>query len=272
MSLPSPEPSSSSPAPPPGTVSPPSYTPAPLTPKLDEKIAAVPKDDEKIAIPNPGKFEHSDLPEVVCESVPQTAVSQHPDPQKNEHISAPPVSPSPSNMLSLHGDGAQSPPILQHPALQQGYQQQGYPQPGFQQPGQMGYSGHESMVVPSQAPVPVQPSYPPAGAQTVTPLHLLADQADTVDCPFCQRRTETRVKKESSGATHGIAAALFFTTVFGVMFPYICHCAPHISHYCKNCKRKVAYKQRGGEMEALGTPEHLREMSRFPAAEPKQKK
>lgn len=36
---------------------------------------------------------------------------------------------------------------------------------------------------------------------TVTPLHLLGDQSDTVDCPFCRRRTETRVKKTASGMT-----------------------------------------------------------------------
>lgn len=36
---------------------------------------------------------------------------------------------------------------------------------------------------------------------TVTPLHLLADQSDMVDCPFCRRRVETRVLKEPSVAT-----------------------------------------------------------------------
>ncbi|KFA72168.1 hypothetical protein S40288_07064, partial [Stachybotrys chartarum IBT 40288] len=36
---------------------------------------------------------------------------------------------------------------------------------------------------------------------TVTPLHLLGDQSDIVDCPFCRRRTETRVKLTASTAT-----------------------------------------------------------------------
>jgi hypothetical protein len=36
---------------------------------------------------------------------------------------------------------------------------------------------------------------------TVTPLHLLGDQSDFVDCPFCRRRVETRVKKKASAAT-----------------------------------------------------------------------
>lgn len=36
---------------------------------------------------------------------------------------------------------------------------------------------------------------------TVTPLHLLGDQSDMVDCPFCRRRVETRVQKDPSAAT-----------------------------------------------------------------------
>lgn len=36
---------------------------------------------------------------------------------------------------------------------------------------------------------------------TVTPLGLLSDQPDMVDCPFCQRRSMTRVKKKASMTT-----------------------------------------------------------------------
>lgn len=36
---------------------------------------------------------------------------------------------------------------------------------------------------------------------TVTPLHLLGDQSDMVDCPFCRRRVETRVERNPSAAT-----------------------------------------------------------------------
>jgi hypothetical protein len=42
---------------------------------------------------------------------------------------------------------------------------------------------------------------PPPSDLTVTPLHLLEDQSDMVDCPFCRRRVETRVRKEASAAT-----------------------------------------------------------------------
>lgn len=35
----------------------------------------------------------------------------------------------------------------------------------------------------------------------VTPIHLLGDQSDTVDCPFCMRRVETVVVKKASSKT-----------------------------------------------------------------------
>ncbi|KAM0429764.1 hypothetical protein ACHAPT_006370 [Fusarium lateritium] len=241
----SPEAITSSPVPNPGTVSPPSYTPKPVE---------VPQNDEKIAIQE-RRIDDENLPEVVVSAPVQT---QTPDPPKPEYPVPPPtVSPAPDSIMNFHGEGTQSPPILQHPALA-----------GQVAPGQMGYTGHESMVVPMGAPAPGLPANP-QGASTVTPLNLLGDQADSVDCPFCQRRTETRVKKEASSTTHVIAVGLFFTTLFGAIFPYTCHCAPNISHYCQNCKRKVAYKERGGQMEPQGTPEHLREVSKYPAAEPK---
>lgn len=37
--------------------------------------------------------------------------------------------------------------------------------------------------------------------RTVTPLHMLGDQPESIDCPFCHRRTETRVRKKPSNAT-----------------------------------------------------------------------
>ncbi|KAM0492479.1 hypothetical protein ACHAP8_009834 [Fusarium lateritium] len=38
-------------------------------------------------------------------------------------------------------------------------------------------------------------------AKTVTPLHLLGDQPESIDCPYCLRRSETRVRKKPSSTT-----------------------------------------------------------------------
>ncbi|KAH8892697.1 hypothetical protein GQ53DRAFT_118581 [Thozetella sp. PMI_491] len=112
----------------------------------------------------------------------------------------------------------------------------------------------------------------PNMTQTVTPLHLLGDQSDTVDCPFCQRRVVTRVKKSPSLATHAAATTLLLTTGVGAVAPYAYQWKGHVSHYCLNCNRKVAHRRYNQQvMQPLGTPEHLRESSRFPEADMKQK-
>ncbi|KAH7242055.1 hypothetical protein BKA59DRAFT_222078 [Fusarium tricinctum] len=210
------------------TIAPPSYTPN----------AAV-STEEKIAVEQ-RHINDDNLPEVVTEPMHQPHTSPPPVSEYNPTSS---VSPAPTSIANW--DGTQSPPILQHPAL-----------------AQQQYSGHESMAAIPMQQIPQQPGV------TVTPLHLLADQADSVDCPFCQRQTETNVKKSASSMTHIYATILFFTTFFGVIFPYACHCAPNISHFCKHCGRKVAFKERGGQMEGLGTPDHLREVSKYAAAQP----
>ncbi|KAH6986944.1 hypothetical protein EDB80DRAFT_655126 [Ilyonectria destructans] len=37
--------------------------------------------------------------------------------------------------------------------------------------------------------------------RTVTPLRLLGDQPDWIDCPFCERRARTTIKKKPSNLT-----------------------------------------------------------------------
>ncbi|RGP74861.1 rna recognition motif domain [Fusarium longipes] len=97
----------------------------------------------------------------------------------------------------------------------------------------------------------------------VTPLSELGDHPKFVDCPFCRHRAETRVKKTSSRMTHVSATVLGFTTIAGAAVPYAGKWAAHTTHYCTNCDHKVAIRKWGSkEMKALGTPEHMREVSR----------
>jgi len=109
-----------------------------------------------------------------------------------------------------------------------------------------------------------------AAAATVTPLRLLGDQSDEVDCPFCRRRVETRVTKTPSAKTHTLGAVLCFTTLFGALLPCWCGWYYDVDHHCGNCDRVVARRRHGnkGEMEVFGTPEHLKEVSKYPPAAP----
>ncbi|KAH7139708.1 hypothetical protein B0J13DRAFT_527381 [Dactylonectria estremocensis] len=65
----------------------------------------------------------------------------------------------------------------------------------------------------------VVPSREPSTG-TVTPLHLLGDQPDWIDCPFCERRARTVIKKKPSHLTHMQAAFLLVATGPGVAIPY----------------------------------------------------
>lgn len=122
----------------------------------------------------------------------------------------------------------------------------------------------------SRLSLPPTPGLEVVDDATVTPLHLLGDQSDTVDCPFCRRRVETRVQKDPSAATHAQAAGLFLVSLGGVVVPYKRQWRHHVTHFCGNCSRKVAVQRNGqATMQPLGTPEHLRQASRFTPAVPK---
>ncbi|KAH8897517.1 hypothetical protein GQ53DRAFT_743183 [Thozetella sp. PMI_491] len=110
---------------------------------------------------------------------------------------------------------------------------------------------------------------PQGGFRTVTPLHLLQDQPDRIDCSFCQRQAITEIKKVPSQCTHVWGGVCFFIGIFvGAAIPYLCGWSYDVEHYCTNCHRKVATRRTAAhETEVYGTPEHLREVSRFPAAQ-----
>ncbi|KAK1757324.1 hypothetical protein QBC47DRAFT_375675 [Echria macrotheca] len=107
-------------------------------------------------------------------------------------------------------------------------------------------------------------------ANTVTPLRLLGDQSDLVDCPFCRRRVETRVCQKPSKKTHILSGLLCLTTLFGTCLPCWCHWYYNIDHHCNNCDRILAHREYNkAEVEVYGVPEHLKEVSRYPAAPPR---
>ncbi|KAH8685137.1 LITAF-like zinc ribbon domain-containing protein [Ilyonectria robusta] len=243
MSAPSPPSQSQTPAQPASAavaVSPPSYTSTPATAPAnaassDEKIAYQPPvAAEGLEVQRP--IDDENLPEVVPQpdnTLPEKAVTP-----VEPSLMSNPMTPPPA--FSSHQNGSQ------------GQTQTEPPRPQLNG----AYSSGQNMNM-----------MPQSG--TVTPLHLLGDQSDAVDCPFCERRAMTRIKKDPSWLTHTVAVVLFFVTFCGVVAPYMLHWSSHVSHYCENCGRKVATRNFGQKgMKALGTPEHLRQQSRFQPAEP----
>jgi hypothetical protein len=111
-------------------------------------------------------------------------------------------------------------------------------------------------------------SMAPGQFLTVTPLHLLGDQPDMIDCPFCLRRSETKIVREASNVTHLLAGLCCITTACGVFAPYMLDWATHIEQHCTNCNRRVTRRPHGrDEIEVFGTPPDQRLLSKYPAAE-----
>lgn len=81
---------------------------------------------------------------------------------------------------------------------------QAYGAPAY---SQQGYNDTPQTMNATPVPPQMAPGPPPTqdraapATHTVTPLNLLGDQPDTVDCPFCRKRSETKVKKHASKAT-----------------------------------------------------------------------
>ncbi|KAI5468124.1 hypothetical protein BGZ63DRAFT_372996 [Mariannaea sp. PMI_226] len=244
-----------------GSVSPPSYasTPVPLaavtnTNTTEEKIAyEKPIPEDGIEVARPPDNDGADLPEVVPEGHIYNHSSDKKPNQDQQEQQQQQHSFTDSKVAMNINDQVQN--IV--------------PPEQVQTPPPPGYNGHQPLptVTPpvNQQPAPI---VPPGNHETVTPLHLLGDQSDTVDCPFCRRRTTTEVRHSASSATHFVALILFFVTFCGVVAPYMLHWSSNISHWCRNCNRKVAYRNHGSkEMVPLGTPDHLREVSKFQPAQ-----
>ncbi|KAH7222635.1 uncharacterized protein BKA55DRAFT_743868 [Fusarium redolens] len=104
----------------------------------------------------------------------------------------------------------------------------------------------------------------PRASNTVTPLHLLGDQPEAIDCPFCLRRSETRVKKKPSNTTHLQAVALLMTTVCGAVAPYMAKWSFDIEHICDNCQNRVMYRARGKDIRICKAPAEWKEESKYP--------
>ncbi|KAF5603058.1 hypothetical protein FPCIR_1556 [Fusarium pseudocircinatum] len=66
------------------------------------------------------------------------------------------------------------------------------------------------------------------------------------------------------------ATVLGFTTIAGAAVPYVGKWHSHTAHYCSICDHKVAIRKWGSnQMKPQGTPDHLREVSKYgPAHSP----
>ncbi|OAR00863.1 hypothetical protein LLEC1_02733 [Akanthomyces lecanii] len=97
---------------------------------------------------------------------------------------------------------------------------------------------------------------PPAGltpgqAATVTPLNQLGDTPEWIDCPFCQTRTKTTVRKEGGNMQIIVGAVLCLVCVCLTCLPCMLHWFEDTEWHCSHCKKKVAIRQNEGAIQVL---------------------
>lgn len=161
---------------------------------------------------------YEDYPEVVPQSQPESSIKPHDVPADNQNLPSPVT--SMASPVDINRDWTQTPgfqpiptPAYQAtqtppPFLQQqntGYQNTGYQNTSYQNTGyeNTGYHNPPQMLADTSAANASATTNTPGThlSGTVTPLNLLGDQPDKIDCPFCQKRTETKVTKHASKKT-----------------------------------------------------------------------
>ncbi|AEO63758.1 765d9350-c5c3-45d8-8a6d-b886477d322e [Thermothielavioides terrestris] len=104
----------------------------------------------------------------------------------------------------------------------------------------------------AQQQVPASAAVPPAPAQVATPLDQLGDSPQWIDCPFCHRRTLTRVSKEGTSMQilAGILCCLFCVCLACV--PCLAGWFEETIYVCTQCNKKVATRPVSGPIIVHG--------------------
>ncbi|KAK3380784.1 hypothetical protein B0H63DRAFT_192961 [Podospora didyma] len=127
----------------------------------------------------------------------------------------------------------------QQPHTQQPYTQQPY----TQQPQQ----------VYNQQPQQTGPATAQQGqVAAVTPMHLLSDHPQWIDCPFCHHRAQTRVEKVGTPmqAVAGVLCCLLCVCLACV--PCMAGWFEETHYFCTACKQKIAVRSDNGVLQQLG--------------------
>ncbi|KAI7485403.1 hypothetical protein KC351_g3942 [Hortaea werneckii] len=166
-----------------------------------------------------------DINQATAEGQQESAVS------KGDAMAKPAISP-PS-----YTEASRDAPVQQHSPQQPMPQQQ--PMPHQAMPQQ-----------PVPNPYPMQQPMNP-NAAPVTPLHRLGIGPAWIDCPFCRRRTRTRVDRPESNMTYVLAVLCCCICVFLTCIPCLAHWFANVDHYCSECDKQVTHQPHDGPVEVL---------------------
>ncbi|ORY68405.1 uncharacterized protein BCR38DRAFT_481896 [Pseudomassariella vexata] len=103
------------------------------------------------------------------------------------------------------------------------------------------------------------PQHPPQNIMMIqpTPLNGLGALPAVIDCPYCHRRTQTRVHEEDSSMTIVAGIALGCLCICLACLPCILHWCQNIDHYCTGCNQRVVHIQHGGVPQVIAPPQNV---------------
>ncbi|KAF4827284.1 hypothetical protein CGCTS75_v008367 [Colletotrichum tropicale] len=92
----------------------------------------------------------------------------------------------------------------------------------------------------------------PPMIQGVTPLHMLGDKPQPIDCPFCMRRTMTILDTEGTGMQMLAGALCCLLCVCLTCVPCIAGWCEDTHYSCGNCHKRVATRPYDGPIQVFG--------------------
>ncbi|KAH9227930.1 hypothetical protein K456DRAFT_1765521 [Colletotrichum gloeosporioides 23] len=92
----------------------------------------------------------------------------------------------------------------------------------------------------------------PPTIQGVTPLHMLGDKPQPIDCPFCMRRTMTIVDTEGTSMQMLAGALCCLLCVCLTCVPCIAGWCEDTHYSCGNCHKRVATRPYDGPIQVFG--------------------
>lgn len=115
-----------------------------------------------------------------------------------------------------------------------------------------------------------EPPMNPTGSKKTTmvvPLHLMGDEPEWVDCPFCKKRSKTRVVREGRKRQCLAGTALCLACCPLLALPYCLHWFERREWFCSSCNSQIAVRIQDGELKLLPvTAEPTQVPSRYAAA------
>lgn len=99
--------------------------------------------------------------------------------------------------------------------------------------------------------------------QKVTPLHLLSDRPEFVDCQMCEQRARTRVEKKGEGMQFLTGALLCLVCICLAPLPCCLHWFEQTNWYCDKCGKQIATRTPESPVHVLPPPHALSVPSQY---------